>query len=139
MKKVFTVLLIGISGLPISGCDWLFWDDDENEQENYADWDLLVSQYPVLKAYPAFAGQITFLGYTTDHLFYESVTISTKDSYANNYFKVLKNNGFKNSTASHNYTQQLMSSNKLGAYWRYVGFDASNTSGWTDVVFFNIK
>ena len=27
MKKVFTVLLIGISGLLISGCDWLFWDD----------------------------------------------------------------------------------------------------------------
>lgn len=129
-----------MSGFLTTGCDWLFSDEEEDiDLANYADWYLLKKQYTVLDGFPDFSGQITFLDYHTDQWAYQSVTISTPDKYADNYMKVLKKNSFVTSTAKHTYKTQLMSSNRIGAYWRYVGFDNSDYPGYTNLIFFSIK
>ncbi|MFA5497553.1 MAG: hypothetical protein WC098_04800 [Bacteroidales bacterium] len=136
MKKIVAILLIGMVGLLTTGCEWFVsGGEDNNNAANYADWNLLIMQYPILKAFPDFMGSVTFLEQQKQLPLYEIIIISTQDQYVDNYIKVLKNNGFSTSPSGHNFKVQLKSSKRLGAYWRFVGFNPSDYPGYTDITF----
>jgi len=50
-----------MAGLLIGGCDWFESGEGNGNQADYADWNLLIMQYPILKAFPDFMGSVTFL------------------------------------------------------------------------------
>ncbi|MFY9115909.1 MAG: hypothetical protein WBK97_01420 [Bacteroidales bacterium] len=135
MRKLATVFFIGMAGLLMIGCDWFVSGGGDDNQANYADWNLLIMQYPVLKAFPDFLGSITVINYQKNLPLYENITISTQDQYVDNYIKVLKNNGFTKNSSGHNFKVQYKSSHRLSGYWRFVGFYPSDYPGFTNITF----
>jgi len=116
-------------------------DSEEESEDDFTEWNALVAQYPVLSAYPAFSGSLTYLEYTTDNLFYEAVKIRVNTNDADKYINTIKEKGYKKETKPDGatYISSYISPNRIGDYWRYVQLFASGVSGKTDVRFFNLK
>ena len=112
-------------------------DSEEEAEDDFTQWNALVAQYPVLSAYPAFSGSLTYLEYTTDNLFYEAVKIRVNTSDADKYINTIKEKGYKKEAKED--IISYISPNRIGDYWRYVQLFSSGVSGKTDIRFFNIK
>ncbi|MDD5733546.1 MAG: hypothetical protein PHT64_07105, partial [Bacteroidales bacterium] len=116
-------------------------DSEQESKDDFTQWNALVAQYPVLSAYPAFSGSLTYLEYTTDNLFYEAVRIRANTGDVDKYVNTIKGKGYKKETKNFEteYISSYISPNRIGDYWRYVQLYESGVSGKTDVRFFNIK
>lgn len=112
-------------------------DSGEDFEDDFTDWNALVAQHPVLSAYPAFSGSLTFLEYTTDNMFYEAVKIRAGTGDVDKYINTIKGKGYKKEDNKE--IISYMSPNRIGDYWRYVQLFESGVSGKTDVRFFNLK
>ncbi|MFA5443658.1 MAG: hypothetical protein WC128_00845 [Bacteroidales bacterium] len=112
-------------------------ESEEETEDDFTDWNALVAQYPVLNAYPAFSGSLTYLEYTTDSMFYEAIKIRANTSDVDKYINTIKGKGYKKEEDKE--IISYMSPNRIGDYWRYVQLFASGVSGKTDVRFFNLK
>ncbi|MFA5301598.1 MAG: hypothetical protein WC395_02805 [Bacteroidales bacterium] len=112
-------------------------DSEEETEDDFTDWNALVTQYPVLNAYPAFSGSLTYLEYTTDNMFYEAVKIRANTSDVDKYINTIKGKGYTKEAKED--IISYISPNRIGDYWRYVQLFASGVSGKTDVRFFNLK
>lgn len=116
-------------------------DSEDEAEDDFTQWNALVAEYPVLSAYPAFSGPLTFLEYTTDELFYEAVKIRVNTSDADKYINTIKEKGYKKETKPDGatYISSYISPNRIGDYWRYVQLFESGVSGKIDVRFFNLS